>query len=199
MKLLGTTTSPYTRKIRVLLDAIRRPYEFLDTRTDVGAATLARVAPLAKIPVLLVDEKPDGMALPDSSLIASWLWATEAPAFRAAGWNLDPSGWSDRAMQVAVEGMMDAAINHRYLRLDGFAESGYIGKQKQRAERMFAYLEQAGIAFTRPLGLAALSLGCGLDWIVFRNIADLGQYPALRAFREGWIASGVGAGSEPRE
>ena len=55
-------------------------------------------------------------------------------ALRAAGWDLDPAAFADRALQTIVEGALDAAINHRYLRLDGFAETGYIAKQRQRVD-----------------------------------------------------------------
>src|SRR5437879_3362351 len=133
MKLLGTTTSPYTRKARILLQACRRDHQFIDTRTDPGAALLAEVAPLGKIPVLVVDGPTN--AIPDSSLIASWLWATEGPALRTAGFDLDPASWADRGLQIIVEGALDAAINYRYLRLDGFNDAGYIAKQRQRVDR----------------------------------------------------------------
>lgn len=196
MKLLGTTTSPYTRKIRILLNAIGQPHDLLDTRSEAGASELARVAPLAKVPVLVIDAAT--APLPDSSLIVSWLWATRAEALRAAGWSLDPHAWVDRALQVAVEGALDAAINHRYLRLDGFADAGYIAKQKQRVDRTLTYLDGRA-SFQRPLGHAELSLGCALDWIAFRNVASLAHRPGLATFREAWTASGVGAGTEPHE
>jgi len=197
VRLLGTTTSPYTRKARILLKASGRDHEFIDTRTDRGAAVLSEVAPLGKIPVLVVDG-PTG-AIPDSSLIASWLWATEGDALRAAGFDLDPSSWADRGLQIIVEGALDAAINHRYLRLDGFNDAGYIAKQRQRVERSVGWLDERRILFQHPLGAAALSLGCALDWIAFRNVVDLARWPALAAFRDAWQGSGVGAGSEPRE
>jgi glutathione S-transferase len=196
MRLLGTTTSPYTRKVRVLLNGIGMAYEFLDTRLEPGITALAEIAPLRKIPVLLIDDP--GLALPDSSLIASWLWTTQRAALVAAGWSLDPLDWKDRALQVVVEGALDAAINHRYLRQDGFADAGYISKQRQRVETALTWLD-GRIAFRRPLGGAALSLACALDWIVFRNVVDLPRWPGLTAVRESWIASGLGAGSEPRE
>jgi glutathione S-transferase len=195
-KLLGTTTSPYTRKVRVLLDAIGRRHELVDTRSDRGAAALAEVAPLAKIPVL-IDGAQD-LVVPDSSLIASWLWATEPSALRAAGFDLDPQAFADRALQVVVEGALDSAINHRYLRQDGFADAGYVAKQRQRVERALTWLD-GRIPFRRPLGAAALSLGCALDWIAFRDVVELPRWPGLTAFREAWTVSGVGAGTEPRE
>jgi glutathione S-transferase len=43
LRLLGTTTSPYTRKVRILASAAQVPFEFVDTRRDAGAVLLARV------------------------------------------------------------------------------------------------------------------------------------------------------------
>ncbi len=200
MRLLGTTTSPYTRKVRILLKALGQAHELVDTRTDAGAAALAEASPLGKVPVLLVGGDPPGGAsvLPDSSLITNWLWATSEAKLRSAGFDLDPLDWADRRLQEVVEGALDAAINFRYLRLDGFTEAGYIAKQRARVDRTLGWLD-GRIPFARPLGLAGLSLGCTLDWIEFRNVVELGQWPALAAFRDAWQSAGVGSGSEPRE
>ena len=198
MKLLGTTTSPYTRKARIVLLASGLPHELLDTRTDAGSAALTQSAPLGKVPVLVGAGERGELVLPDSSLIVSWLWGVAAPALEAAGWNLDPRNVADRALQVVAEGALDAAINHRYLRLDGFDDTGYIAKQRHRVERVLTWLD-GRIPFQRPLGGAALSLGCALDWIVFRSVIDLGRWRGLTAFRDAWTASGVGAGTEPRD
>lgn len=196
MKLFGTTTSPYTRKVRILLKGLVREHQLIDIRTESGAAAFAAAAPLGKSPVLVTDGQ--GPVLSDSSSIVNWLWMTEGFTLRAAGWSLDPFDWADRGLQVAVEGALDAAINHRYLRLDGFAESGYIAKQRQRFERTLGWLD-GRITFGRQLGAAALSLGCALDWMAFREVADLSRWPGLVAFRAAWQSAGVGAGSEPRE
>ena len=197
MILLGTTTSPYTRKVRILLAASRRPHEFLDTRTDEGAALSAKAAPLGKVPVLVRDA-PDS-PLPDSSLIARWIWRVAEPALRQSGWELDPGDLDDRALQVVVEGALDAAINHRYLRLDGFSENGYIAKQRHRVDRTLAWLDARAPRLERPYRGSMLSLGCTLDWLVFRQVTELGRWPRLAAFRQAWIDSGLGAGTEPRE
>ena len=196
MKLFGTTTSPYTRKVRILLKGLVREHQLIDIRTESGAAAFAAVAPLGKSPVLVTDGQ--GPVLSDSSTIADWLWMTEGFTLRAAGWRLEPFDWADRGLKDIVEGALDAAINHRYLRLDGFAESGYIVKQRQRVERTLGWLD-GRITFGRPLGAAALSLGCALDWMAFREVVDLARWPGLAAFRAAWQGAGVGAGSEPRE
>jgi hypothetical protein len=63
---------------------------------------------------------------------------------------------------------------------------------------VLTWLDQR-MEFRRPIGAAALSLGCALDWIVFRNVIELDRWPSLTAFRSSWKASGVGDGTEPRE
>jgi len=192
--------APSTRagRVRWLLEELGAPYQLarVEMKSKDADAAFRAVSPLGKVPVLVIGG--DMGALPDSSLITNWLWATHEFALRGAGFVLDPRDWADRRLQEVVEGALDAAINFRYLRLDGFSEAGYIAKQRARVDRTLGWLN-GRIAFTRPLGLAALSLGCAVDWIAFRNVVDLGQWPALAAFRDAWVSAGVGAGSEPRE
>jgi hypothetical protein len=38
-------------------------------------------------------------------------------------------------LRLVVEGALDAAINRFYLRRDGFAETGYVARQRDRVER----------------------------------------------------------------
>lgn len=196
MKLFGGTTSAYVRKIKILTGALGLPVESVDDRTPEGAAALAAVSPCGKVPVLVVDG-PAPLVLPDSSLIASWLWNQHGTALRAAGFDIDPTHWEDRALQMAVEVALDAAINCFYLLRDGFEDKGYVTKQGKRVETTLAWLSHR-VTFTRPVGLAALSLGCALDWMVFRKVTDVARHPGLVAFGAAWAASGVGRGTEPQ-
>ena len=68
---------------------------------------------------------------------------------------------------------------------------------RDRVSTSLAWLDARAPAFDRPLSPAALSLGCALDWMVFRDVTDLVRFPRLLTFREAWKASGVGAGTEP--
>jgi glutathione S-transferase len=206
LKLYGTKTSPYTRKIRILARAAGLAVTFVDTHTEEGAAALAHIAPLGKVPVVELDRQSglpgafDGGAprvLPDSGLIAAWLWARHAPALRAAGFELPADDWTGRALTVVVEGALDAAINRFYALRDKLPDQGYISRQGDRVATTLAWLDAHMPAFERPLSGAALSLGCALDWIVLRAMADVPRFLRLVAFRAAWTASGVGAGTEP--
>ncbi|HVZ72173.1 MAG TPA: glutathione S-transferase N-terminal domain-containing protein [Polyangia bacterium] len=201
MKLFGTTTSPYTRKIRILLRAAGVEATFVDTRTDEGAGALMRLAPVGKVPVVELEGTEAGeggtRVLPDSGLIAAWLWTHHRPAIVAAGFSIAPDDWDDRARLVVVEGALDAAINRFYLLRDELPDQGYVTRQRDRVATSLAAIDAALPPFARPLTASALSLGCGLDWMIFRNVVDLAPYPRVRGFHEAWTASGVGAGTEP--
>jgi glutathione S-transferase len=204
VKLYGTTTSPYTRKIRILARAAGLEATLVDTRTPEGADALARVAPVGKVPTVELEEEPRPAGaedaprvLPDSGLIAAWLWTRHAPALRAAGFDLSPDDWADRERLIVVEGALDAAINRFYLLRDGLPDQGYVTRQAQRIDTTLTALDARMPAFARPLSASALSLGCALDWMTFRQMADVSRYPRLATFRAAWHASGVGAGTEP--
>jgi glutathione S-transferase len=197
MKLLGTTTSPYTRKILILARAAGLGLDLVDIRTPEGLAQLEAIAPLGKIPVVLTGG-PGGApeALPDSGLITRWLWAHHEEELRAAGFDLDPARWEDGARLAVIEGAMDATINRFYLRRDGLEDQGYVAKQRDRVRTSLGWLD-GRMTFQRPAGVDVVSLGCFLDWALFREQIDLAPFPGLARFRRDWLASGIGAGSEP--
>jgi glutathione S-transferase len=198
LTLYGTTTSPYSRKARILARASALDLTFVDTRTEAGAAALARVAPLGKVPVVEVTgRKP--LVLPDSGLIAAWLWSERAASLRAAGFASaeGDAAWPERALVVVVEGALDAAINRFYLLKDKLPDQGYVTRQRDRVATTLDWLEARMPAFARPVSPAALSLGCALDWMVLRAVVELPRFPKLAAFRDAWAASGVGDGTEP--
>lgn len=191
LEILGTPTSPYVRKVRILLAAIGVPHVVVDTREALGAERLAAVAPLGKVPVLIAGDQ----VVPDSALITHWLWRRYPDALRAAGFALDPDDLDDRARQTVVEGCMDAAI-HRFYVLKDLPDRGYVTKQGDRVRTSLRWLDGRS-TFARPVRAASLSLGCMLEWMQFRDVVELRAYPGLTRFLEDWRASGVGKGTEP--
>jgi glutathione S-transferase len=177
MKLYGTTTSPFVRRVRVFAAEIGEPVDRIDTATDAGQAALREVSSIRKVPVAVVD----GHTLYDSRAIIDYLtqtrgWGTLAPP-------RDP--WRHGNLVNAIDAALDAVIQLFYLRRDGVAIDGtpYATRQMERADAIFAYLakelapdHRSFDAGATTMGLAEISVIAALDWMDFRK-----TYPTERA------------------
>jgi len=70
MKLVGSKTSPYVRKIRVLLAEKQLAFEFVEDNVWAPETKVPQWNPLIKVPALVLD---DGEALFDSPVIAEYV------------------------------------------------------------------------------------------------------------------------------
>lgn len=70
MKLIGTPTSPYTRKARVVLAEKRIDYDFVVDAPYDASTQVPSYNPLGKVPVLVLD---DNTSIFDSRVIAEYL------------------------------------------------------------------------------------------------------------------------------
>jgi len=78
MKLVGSLTSPYVRKVRVLLAEKELKHEFLEESAWTAETTVPRYNPLNKVPALVLD---DGHSIYDSAVISEYL---DAPGSRSS-------------------------------------------------------------------------------------------------------------------
>jgi glutathione S-transferase len=175
MKLYGTTTSPFVRRVRVVAAEVGEAVDRVDTATDAGQAALREVTPIRKVPVAVVD----GKLLFDSRVIIDWLFSTRG----YGGMSPPRDRWREQNLVNAVDAALDAVIQVFYLRRDQVPIEGtpYAMRQLERADAIFAWLGRElapeGTSFDgRGLGLAELSLVCALEWMDFR-----GTYPTERA------------------
>ncbi len=110
MKLLGTNTSPYVRKVRLVLLEKNLPYDYIvDAPREAGSLS-ARLNPLARIPALILD---DDFCVFDSPVIAEYadslndtpILIPRDPAgkLRVKCWEALADGIMDAAVQVQVE------------------------------------------------------------------------------------------------
>lgn len=123
MKLLGTQTSPYVRKARLVLLEKNIPHEYaIDPPTEPTSLVL-RVNPLGRIPALILD---DGFCVFDSTVIADYVdTLNDAPILiprddpgarlRVKRWEALADGIADSAIVVRTEvlrpaGQQSAAI-----------------------------------------------------------------------------------------
>jgi glutathione S-transferase len=184
MKLYGTTTSPFVRRVRVVAQEIGVPIELVNTAPDEGQAALRAVSPIRKVPVMVLAE---GKTLFDSRAIIDWLKTNRGWGGLAAA----PDAWRELDLLNAIDGALDSIIQLFYLRRDGVAIDGtpYAIRQLERAAAIFAWLgtqlapHQLGFTGSKQLGLVEISLICALDWMDFRQTYDTASLTALQPLR----------------
>lgn len=193
MRLYGTTTSPFVRRVRVIAAEIGEPVERFDTATDEGQAALRDVSPIRKVPVAVID----GRTIYDSRAIIDYLTTTRGfGAIDSAGAGLAPprDRWREQNLVNAVDAALDSVVQLFYLRRDGVAAEGspYTERQLARADAIFAWLagelapDRRGFTAGAGLGLPELSLICALDWMDFRQSYPTERAAGLAGVRAAW-------------
>lgn len=172
MKLIGSSASPYVRKVRIVMAEKKLDYRFIEEDVWAEDTTIATSNPLGKVPCLVME---GGEAVFDSRVIVEYL-DTLSPVGR-----LIPTQGRERAevktWEALADGVMDAGVLARL-------ESRWAGRQED--ERSQAWIDrqlgkvEAGIkAMAQGLGekpycsgihmsLSDIAVGCALGWIGFR-------------------------------
>lgn len=195
MKLIGAITSPYVRKVRVVMAEKKLDYQFVTEDVWAADTTIAQSNPLGKVPCLVME---GGEALFDSRVIVEYL-DTLSPVGK-----LIPAMGRERAevktWEALADGLLDAAILARL-------EANWAGRTKvQRSQawidRQTGKIDACIKAMSQGLGdkpfcagihmsLADIAVGCALEYLDFRfphidwrtpypNLGKLGDKLALR-------------------
>ena len=182
MKLITSLTSPFGRKIRILLQEKNIPCEIVEDVPWNADTVTPEYNPLGKIPVLVRD---DGSTLFDSRVIAQYLDSISSPALIPAEsetriqvlrWEALADGISDAAAAVFIERRRDAALQSQ----DWIARQlGKVRAGLGEAERLLVG-ENCNGAFS----LADIALASTLGYVQLRLSADvpLADYPRLAAY-----------------
>lgn len=172
MKLLGSNTSPYVRKVRVVMAEKKLDYDFVVEDVWSAQTKMAESNPLGKVPCLVME---GGEALFDSRVIVEYL-DTLSPVGK-----LIPSVGRERAevktWEALADGVLDAAILARLEATWG----GRAEAQRSPAwiERQLGKIHASLQAMSRGLGdkafcagihlsLADIAVGCALGYLDFR-------------------------------
>ncbi|WP_437874804.1 glutathione S-transferase family protein [Sorangium sp. So ce513] len=186
MKLYGSFTSPYVRRVRVVAAELGVSVDLVNTATDEGQAALRAVTPIWKVPVAEVDV-PDGgrRVIFDSHAILDWLTAVHG--FGPLRPPADP--WRERNLSNAIDAALESGLELAYLRRDGLPTEGnaFADRQRARIASIFGWLEReasgGGFSPGGGLGLTELALITALDWMTFRDVYKVAAHPALVAVR----------------
>lgn len=174
MKLIGTLTSPYVRKVRIVLAEKKLDYELvLDDVWGPGTHVPAH-NPLGKVPCLIMDENG---ALFDSRVIVEYL-DTLSPVGRL----IPPSGrerTQTKLWEALADGVMDAAVAARLeqTQRDPAQRSQasidrQLGKITAAIDHMDDLLGEQPFCMGVNLCLADIAVGSALGYLDFR-FADM--------------------------
>lgn len=105
MKLIGSYTSPFVRKIFILLLEKQLTFEFVNDNPNLDGSRVPDVNPLGKVPALVAD---DGEIFFDSPIVADYIdRLTETPRFLPLDWE---RALRVRQTEALADGICDAAV-----------------------------------------------------------------------------------------
>lgn len=174
MRLIGSTTSPYVRKVRVYLAETGRNYEFTAVDAWKPEPSLFELAPIGKVPVLIRDQ---GEPLFESNLCIEYLEGL-LPAAQRLVPESSESRWQVLRLQALASGMIDAAASRTVeLRKPDAAQMPIVlERETGRIERILENFERVAEPGRELVGgkqsTADLVLGVALQYLDFRYTPD---------------------------
>jgi glutathione S-transferase len=183
MKLYGSTTSPFVRRVRIVATELGVPFDLVNTFGVEGEKRLREVTPIWKAPVAEID----GEFVFDSHVIIEHLLRQHGYGpLRTAGGR----GWlREQNVLSAIDGALDAGVYLFLLALEGvdLGSAPYFVKQRERMVSALGWVEDRlrGPWFTEEprLGLAEIALVTALDWMIFCERFPVESYAGLASFR----------------
>ena len=172
MKLIGSLTSPYVRKVRVVLAEKKLEFQFVEEDVWSKDSSISTANPLGKVPCLIME---GGEAMFDSRVITEYL-DTMSPVGK-----LIPASGRERAevktWEALADGLLDASIAARLEatwtgRTDAQRCSAWIDRQMDKIHASLAAMER-GLG-DKPfcsgvhLSLSDVAVGCALGYLDFR-------------------------------
>jgi glutathione S-transferase len=171
MKLIGSLTSPFVRKVRIVMAEKKLDYQFVLENVWASDAIL-EFNPLGKIPCLMME---GGEAVYDSSVIVEYV-DTLSPVGK-----LIPDRGRERAevrtWEALADGLLDAAIAIRLEQTwDQRADSQrcqawvdrHLGKIDSALRALTLGLGDRPWFWGQHLSLADIAVGCALGYLDFR-------------------------------
>jgi glutathione S-transferase len=185
MQLLASNTSPYVRKVRVVILEKHLSDQVQDVLVNVFELpeNVRAANPLGKVPAILFD---DGRSLIGSSLIVEYLDSLgTAP-------KLIPDGdarWAAKRWEAIADGILDAAVQVRIEQMLRPLDMQYapeIQRQFDKVERALEVLESECDQFKNSWHSGSIAIACTLSWLDLR-FAPLNwreRFPKLDQFEK---------------
>jgi glutathione S-transferase len=190
MKLIGSITSPYVRKVRIVMAEKKLDYQFVTEDVWAADTSISASNPLGKVPCLIME---GGEALFDSRVIVEYV-DTLSPVGK-----LIPGSGRERAevktWEALADGLVDAAILARLEaswpgRKKGERSQAWIDRQMKKIDDCLIALDHALAERSHCVGiqvsLADIAVGVAVSYLDFRfpTIDWRGQHPNLGGLYE---------------
>jgi glutathione S-transferase len=190
MKLIGSITSPYVRKVRIVMAEKKLDFQFVTEDVWAADTSISASNPLGKVPCLIME---GGEALFDSRVIVEYV-DTLSPVGK-----LIPGSGRERAevktWEALADGLVDAAILARLEaswpgRKKGERSQAWIDRQMKKIDDSLTALDQALAERSHCVGiqvsLADIAVGVAVSYLDFRfpDIDWRGKHPNLGGLYE---------------
>lgn len=197
MKLIGSLTSPYVRKARIVLAEKKIDYQLVLEDVWASETTIHTFNPVGKVPCLVME---DGEAVFDSRVICEYV-DTLSPVGK-----LIPQSGRERVevrcWEALADGILDAAVLIRLettQREAGQRSASWVARQRRKIDEALVAMAQ-GLA-GKPwcahthFSLADVAVGCALGYLIFRmpeldwreKHPNLDKYYAKLSLRQSFI------------
>ncbi len=170
MRLYHSPTSPFVRKVMVLLHEAEASdrvmlVPVMGTPLEPGTLPVDR-NPLGKIPAL---EREDGPTLYDSRVICRYIDDMLGSGFYPAS----PRLWDTLVLEATADGMTDAAVLMRYeshVRSAPTRSPDWLEAQWSKVDRALTALEERWAShLSGPVDMGQIAVGCALGYLDFRQ------------------------------
>jgi len=161
MKLIISKTSPYSRKIRILVREKGLDVEEIETLPFDDEDVLHAANPLGKVPALVVGER----AIYDSPVICEYLDDLDKPWLPGG-----PEAWQQKTLHALGDGIIDAVLTFRMERIRPQEQwwDFWAMRQENAVGRAVLHLEETVDGLGQPWGYGNLAIACALGYIDFR-------------------------------
>lgn len=183
MKLIGSLTSPYVRKVRIVMAEKKLDYALILEDVWKPDTTISLSNPLGKVPCLIME---DGGAMFDSRVIVEYLDTLTPVGKLIPGQGRERAGV--KCWEALADGVLDAAALMRVestQRSDSQRSQAWVDRQMSKVrsglKAMSSGLAETPYCAGNHYSLADVAVGCALGWLAFRfpEIRWQDDYPNL--------------------
>lgn len=183
MKLYGSVTSPYVRRLRMLFACESHAhlnYDFVAVNIfGEEREALKKLNPTLKIPMFEDTSNKQAPVLLDSNIIFEYL--QEKVGAKAMT-------WAEKNDLALINSANDALVNLMILtrsKVDVKEDKLYFNIQRERCETTFSYFnEKLAAGELKGWDYISISLLVLIEWATFRQLFDFSKFEALLSFVE---------------